>query len=172
MKGTNMAQRTGNGRPTAAAGLRDFLVLGARALASGVAVAVTLGFAALVLAHNAQAAGTANAAAAGPAKAAKLAKAAPSGDAVAIYASDPVAAAAAAPAFRETLLVSAQRDNEPWSAAPAPNGPTRPRAGALWAKRNGQSDDSATLLLSGGLLALGALCIVAVIGRGARGTRA
>ncbi len=157
MKGTNMAERAGNDRPTAASGLRDFLVLGARALASGVAAAVTLGFAALVLAHNAQATGPAKADAA---------------NASAIYAGDPVAVAAAAPAFRETLLVSAQRDNEPWSAAPAPNGPTRPAsAGALWATRNAQADNTATLLLLLGLVALGAVCLVAVIGRGAREPR-
>ena len=145
------------GRPTAASGLKDFIVLGVRALASGLVVAVTLGFAALVLAHNAQAAGAQSDAAT---------------DSRALYAGEPVAAAAAAPAFRETLLVSARRDDEPWSAAPAPDGPNRPpRAGALWAKRNAQADNAGTLLLLLGLVAVGAVCLVAVIGRGARGTR-
>jgi hypothetical protein len=156
-----MAERGDNGRPTAAAGLRDFLVLGARALASGVVVAVTLGFAALVLAHNAQAAG--------PATTDAPADAAPQ-----IYTGDTVVVAAAAPAFRETLIVSAPRDNEPWSVAPGSTGPTRPdEPGALWAKApKAQPDTAATLLLLLGLLALGAVSIVAVIGRGARGARA
>src|SRR6185437_15550130 len=55
-KGSRMADRQGAGRPTAAAGAGDFIVLGARALVSGVAVALALGFAAVVLAQNAQAA--------------------------------------------------------------------------------------------------------------------
>ncbi|HXZ48639.1 MAG TPA: marine proteobacterial sortase target protein [Usitatibacter sp.] len=42
--------------PTAASGAKDFIVLGLRAAASGIVVALALGFAALVLADNAQAA--------------------------------------------------------------------------------------------------------------------
>ena len=155
-----MAERGDNGRPTAAAGLRDFLALGVRALASGLVVGVSLGFAALVLAHNAQAAGTPRPA--GAQDAPRL-----------VYAVDPVVTAAAAPAFRDTLVVTASRGNEPWSAAPGSTGPARPAsAGALWARRNAQADNTATLLLLLGLVALGAVCLVAVIGRGARGTRA
>jgi hypothetical protein len=155
-----MAERGGSERPTATAGLRDFLVLGVQALASGVVVAVTLGFAALVLAHNAQAAGTPK-------------PGAGADEPRLVYAVDPVVVAAAAPAFHDTLVVSASRGNEPWSAASAPTGPTRPgSAGALWATRKREADSAATLLLALGLLALGAVCIVAVIGRSARGTRA
>jgi len=151
-----MAERDDNGRPTAASGLKDFLALGARAAASGLVAAMTLAFAALVLAHNAQAA--------------------PKGDDSdpprLVYAVDPVVVAAAAPAFRDTIVVSASRDNEPWSAASAPNGPTRPDgAGALWARRNAQAD-IATLLLLLGLFAIAATCIVAVVGRAARDTHA
>jgi len=156
-----MAERAGNERPTAAAGLRDFLALGVRAAASGLAVAVTLAFAALVLAHNAQAAG-------------KVPAADASGGARLVYAVDPVVAAAAAPAFHDTLVVDGARGNEPWSAAPAPTGPTRPAGtGALWAKAiKAQGDSIATLLALLGLFALGATAIVAVVGRGVRGTRA
>ena len=50
-----MAERQA-GRRTAASGLADFLVLGARALAGGIVVALALGFAAVVLAANAEAA--------------------------------------------------------------------------------------------------------------------
>jgi hypothetical protein len=161
IKGTNMAERAGNERPTATAGLRDFLALGVRAAASGLAVALTLAFAALVLAHNAQAAGKAPASDA-------------SGGARLFYAVDPIVAAAAAPAFHDTIVVDAARGNEPWSAAPAPTGPTRPAGtGALWATAiKAQGDSVATLLLLLGLFALGAAAIVAVIGRDARGTHA
>jgi hypothetical protein len=153
--------KSGGGRPTAASGLRDFLVLGARALGSGVVVAVSLGFAALLLAHNAQAAGLPR-----PADASARPRL--------VYAVDPVVEAAAAPAFHDMIVVSAPRGTEPWSAAPAPTGPTRPAsAGALWAKAaKAQADGAATLLLLLGLFALGAASIVAVIGRGASRTRA
>ncbi len=156
-----MAERGAEARPTAVSGLKDFLALGARALASGVAAAVTLGLAALVLAHNAQAARTAPVAEASDSP--RL-----------VYAVDPVVAAAAAPAFRDTIVVSAARGTEPWSAAPASTGPTRPAGtGALWAKAvKAQGDNAATLLLLLGLFAIGAASIVAVIGRGAHGTRA
>lgn len=155
-----MAERDGKGRPTEISGLKDFLVLGVRALASGLVAALTLSFAALVLAHNAQAAG----------------KPKPSVDASdaprLVYAVDPVVTAAAAPAFRDTIVVSAQRGNEPWSAAPAPTGPKRPDdAGALWAKSRSAQADTATLLFLLGLFALGAASIVAAIGHNARGTR-
>lgn len=153
-----MAER-GGGRPTAVSGLWDFLALGARALASGVVAALALGFAALLLAHNAQAAATVPArdASDGP----RL-----------VYAVDPVVVAAAAPAFHDTIR--ATRGDEPWSAAPAPTGRTRPAGtGALWAKGlEAQSDGAATLLLLLGLFALGAASIVAAIGRHARDTRA
>ena len=55
-----MAERNGTGRPTMASGAADFIVLGLRALVGGVVAAVALGFAALVLAHNAEAAATPN----------------------------------------------------------------------------------------------------------------
>jgi len=120
-------------------------------------VAVTLGFAALVLAHNAEAAG-----------------AAPSADPRLVYAVDPVVVAAVAPAFHDTIVVDAPHANEPWSAAPASTGLNRPAGtGALWAKAmKAQADNAATLLLLLGLFAIGAASIVAVIGRGARATRA
>src|SRR5690348_2325364 len=51
-----MARREAAGRATAASGAVDFMVLGVRALASGIVVALALGFAAVVLAANAQAA--------------------------------------------------------------------------------------------------------------------
>jgi hypothetical protein len=51
-----MAERTASGKPEAPAVLSDFLHLGAKAFVSGIVVALVLGFAALVLAGNADAA--------------------------------------------------------------------------------------------------------------------
>jgi hypothetical protein len=159
-KGTIMAERDG-GKTTGVSGLGDFLALGARALASGVVAALALGFAALLLAHNAQAAGTAPTH--DDAGAPRL-----------VYAVDPVVVAAASPSFHDTIVVSAPRGNPPWSAAPAPTGRLRPAGtGALWAKaRASQADGTATLLSLLGVFALGVASVVAVIGQRAQGTRA
>ncbi len=50
-----MASRISTARPTVRAGVADFAGLGVRALLSGVAAALVLACATLVLAHNAQA---------------------------------------------------------------------------------------------------------------------
>ncbi|HUJ00138.1 MAG TPA: hypothetical protein VLY46_07885 [Usitatibacter sp.] len=124
------------------AGAGDFIVLGVRALLSGVAVALALGFAAIVLASNARAAGAASTDATGTSGGAAL--------------------------TRHTNAAQA-RGTPPWSAALAPSSPKASGAGALWAREKAASpaQTAATLQILLGLLALSAAAVVAVIGRGA-----
>jgi len=128
------------------AGAGDFIVLGVRALLSGVAVALALGFAAIVLASNARAAG----AAAGAAS------------------TDAAGTSGGAALTRHTNAAQA-RGTPPWSAALAPSSPKASGAGALWAREKAASpaQTAATLQILLGLLALSAAAVVAVIGRGA-----
>ncbi len=152
----------------------DFIELAARALLGGIAVALMLGFAAVVLAGNADASAAPAAVARDLVQAGCATPLAMDGDFLRIADEEAVPDMASAAALIRTAALAASAD-EPRSVAPTPErSQDAPAVGALWANAGGtapvhgkprRAGAPSLLLPTLGLLALLAAGLVAFIGR-------